>query len=168
VLRAPGGDAPAARGRRGSRPWAYAATGWSVLFAALHLYWALGGTVGLVESSGSRLAADRPTWFVVVGLYGVALVLLAAAALGVALARGPLTGRARRFLPLLAAGVAAVLLVRSVGVEVLLLTDAGYGQGAISPAQRWWSLALWNPWFLMGAVAFGVAAIATRHSAESD
>ena len=80
------------------------------------------------------------------GLYGVALALVAVAGLGVLLARSPLTGRASWSLPLLGAGVAVLLSVRAVGVQALLLNDAGYGGGAVSPAQRWWTLLLWNPW----------------------
>jgi hypothetical protein len=152
-----------------SRRWGYAATGWATAFAVVHLYWALGGTLGLAESAGRRLADERPTAFVLGGLYGVALALVVAAGLGAALARVPITGR-RRLLPLLGAGVATLLLVRAVAVEVVLLTDPGYGDGVISGAQRWWSLVLWNPWFLLGGVLFGLAGLAARraHSPPSD
>ena len=125
----------------------------------LHLYWALGGTVGLTESAGRRLAEERPAEFVLGGLYGVAVALLAAAALGTALARVPVTGR-RRLLPVLGAGVALVLVVRAVVVAVLLVTDPGFGDGAITGAQRAWTLWIWNPWFLLGGVLFGAAALA--------
>ena len=53
-----------------SRRWGDVATAWATLFAVLHLYWALGGAWGLAESAGPRLAADRPGWFVALGLYG--------------------------------------------------------------------------------------------------
>jgi hypothetical protein len=149
--------------RRHSRRWGYAAASWSAAFAALHLFWALGGSAGLAESAGARLARERPTQFVVGGLYGVAVVLAVAVVLGVALARSPLNSR-RRWLPLLGAGVAAVLLLRAISVEALLLADAGYGDGAVSGAQRWWTLALWNPWFLLGGLLFALAALAaSRH-----
>jgi hypothetical protein len=111
-----------------------------------------------------ELAAERPLWFVAAGLYGVALALVTAAGLGVLLARSPLTGQAGWSLPLLGAGVAVLLLVRAVGVQALLPTDAGYGGGAVSPAQRWWTLLLWNPWFLLGGLLFGLAAGAARRS----
>ena len=122
------------------------------------MYWGLGGSVGLAESAGATLADERPGWFVAVGLYGVALLLLSAGGLALLLARG----RRWRPLPLLALGVGAVLLVRAVLVEVLLLADAGYGGGAISPAQRSWALLLWNPWFLAGGIVFCLAAVAAR------
>ena len=140
------------------------AAAWAGLFAVLHLFWAAGGALGLAESAGQELAAERPLWFVAAGLYGVALALVAAAGLGVLLARSPLTGRAGPLLPLLGAGVAILLLVRAVGIQALLLSDAGYGGGAVSPAQRWWTLLLWNPWFLFGGLLFGLAAGAARRS----
>ena len=146
-----------------SRRWGYAAAGWAAAFAVVHLYWALGGELGLAESAGRRLADERPAAFVLGGLYGVGLALLVAAALGAALARLRITGR-RRLLPLLGAGVAAVLLARAVVVEVLLLADPGYGGGAISAAQRWWALVLWNPWFLLGGITFALAALAARRA----
>ena len=148
-------------GRRPSRRWGWVAAAWAVAFAGLHVYWAMGGTVGLAESAGARLAEERPTWFVVGGLYGVAATLLTAAALAVALARVRITDR-RRLLPLLGLGLAAVLLLRAVVVEVLLLSDAGYGKGAVSADQRWWSLVLWNPWFLAGGATFALAALGAR------
>jgi hypothetical protein len=128
------------------------------------VFWAAGEALGLAESAGRELAAERPLWFVAAGLYGVALALVAAAGLGVLLARSPLTGRAGPLLPLLGAGVAVLLLVRAVGIQALLLTDAGYGSGAVSPAQRWWTLLLWNPWFLFAGLLFGPAAGAARRS----
>ena len=129
------------RAARPSRRWGHAAAGWAAVFALVHLYWALGGTVGLAESAGRQLADERPTAFVLGGLYGVALVLVAAAALGMALARGRVAGR-RRILSVLAAGVAAVLLLRAVVIEALLLADVDYGNGGVSAEQRWWMSAL--------------------------
>ena len=148
----------------GSRRWGHAAAAWAGLFAALHLFWAAGGALGLAESAGRELAVDRPLWFVAAGLYGVAVALVTAAGLDVLLARSPLTGRAGWSLPPLGAGVVVLLLVLAVGVQALLLTDAGYGGGAVSPAQRWWTLLLWNPWFLLGGLLSGPAAGAAHRS----
>lgn len=58
-----------------------AAALWCIAFAALHLFWAFGGSAGLASSAGRDLANRRPTNFVVLGLYGVALVLLCGVAL---------------------------------------------------------------------------------------
>lgn len=146
------------RGVVGSRWWGRAAASWAGLFALVHLYWALGGSVGLAESAGRTLAQERPLGFVLTGLYGVALALAVAAALGLLLTRD----RSPRLLPLCGFTVSAVLLLRAGVVEALLLTDAGYGGGDIGAAQRFWSLVLWNPWFLVGGVLFGFAAAGAR------
>jgi hypothetical protein len=131
------------------------AAGWAVVFACLHLFWALGGETGLASSAGSELAAERPDWFVAAGLWGVAVLLVAAAALAAALVRGY---RSRLVVPL-GAAVGLLLLVRGVGVEVLLLAGAYDADDAISAGQRHWSLVLWNPWFVVGGVAFLLAAL---------
>jgi hypothetical protein len=140
---------------------ARAAVAWSLVFAGVHLFWAAGGETGLATSAGAELARQRPTWFVVAGLYGVAVALLVAAALALFLSSATTTGR-RRWLVPLAAALTALLLLRGVGLEVLLLVDPGYGDGAVSGAERFWSLVLWNPWFALGGVAFGCAAVAAR------
>ena len=132
------------------------------MFAAAHVYWALGGSVGLAESAGADLAAERPTWFVVGGLYGVAVLLSGAAVLGVVLGRRALSDRSRRVLRLLVTALAALLLAPAVVVELVLLADPGYGGGAVSRDQRYWTLVLWNPWFLVGGTFFGVAAMRAR------
>ena len=144
-----------------SRRWGYVAAAWATLFAVLHLFWALGGSTGLASSAGTDLARQRPGWFVAGGLWGVGGLLLGAAALGVVLARSRPRGWRRRALLLAGAAVALLLLIRGISVEVLLLGGALDGNTAISPDQRRWSLLLWNPWFVAGGLAFGLAAAAS-------
>jgi len=63
----------------GSARWSFAATVaamWCGLFACLHLFWALGGSIGLASSAGPDLAERRPTSFIIFGLFGTALLLL--------------------------------------------------------------------------------------------
>lgn len=141
---------------RGPR-WGYLASLWASLFALLHLFWALDGSWLLRSSAGAVLARDRPTWFVIVGLWGVALLLAAAVALGLTLARGRISGRAERLLALLSGLVGACLLLRGLGVELLLLTDAGGIASNVGQGQTRLSLVLWNPWFVIGGLAFAAA-----------
>ncbi|MGK5627933.1 DUF3995 domain-containing protein [Streptomyces sp. URMC 123] len=137
--------------------WGRVACAWAVAFALLHFYWALGGDWGLSVSAGP-LAEERPTWFVAVGLWGVGALCLAGGALGWLLALPRPRGLAGRAVAALGWCVCAVLLVRGVAVELLLLSDTG-GQGVdIGPEQRFWTLVLWNPWFLTGGLLFGLAA----------
>jgi hypothetical protein len=55
----------------------------------------------------------------------------------------------------------ACLLLRGVGIEVVLLTDAGGVATTVGPAQARLSLILWNPWFVVvgGGLAFAAAGI---------
>ncbi|WP_435241265.1 DUF3995 domain-containing protein [Streptomyces cucumeris] len=140
---------------------------WAGLFGLLHFYWAVGGDRGLSVSAGEELAAERPLWFVVSGLWGVGALCLAGALLGWALARCRLRGRAGLMARWLGWGVAALLLVRGIGVEALLLADAGGLDASVSEGQRFWTLALWNPWFVLGGVAFGIAAFTAGRRSES-
>ncbi|MFE6690501.1 DUF3995 domain-containing protein [Streptomyces sp. NPDC057743] len=137
--------------------WGRGAGAWAVAFAALHFSWALGGSWGLSVSAGP-LAEERPGWFVAVGLWGVGGLCLVGGGLGWLLARprpgGP-TGSAVKALGWCAC---AVLLVRGIAIEVLLLLGTAGPELDISPAQRLWSLTLWNPWFLVGGLVFGLAA----------
>ncbi|BAJ31744.1 MULTISPECIES: DUF3995 domain-containing protein [Kitasatospora] len=151
--------------RAGRGGWGYGAAGWAGAFAAAHVYWAVGGSHGLAVSAGERLAAERPGWFVAAGLWGVAAACLAGAGLGVLLARAGAASRWRRAVEWAGRWVGVLLLARGALVEVLLLTDATGLDGAVSRAQRAWTLELWNPWFLAGGVLFWLAARALRRSA---
>ncbi|WP_329330641.1 DUF3995 domain-containing protein [Streptomyces sp. NBC_01454] len=138
--------------------WGRIAGAWAVAFAMLHFYWALGGSWGLSVSAGP-LAEERPAWFVAVGLWGVGVLCLVGGGLGWLLAARPQPrGLAGRVVKALGWCVCAVLLVRGIAVEMLLLTGAAGQEVDVSPAQRLWTLVLWNPWFLVGGLLFGLAA----------
>src|SRR5438477_6689311 len=91
--------------------WGRIACTWAVAFAALHFYWALGGSRGLSVSAGP-LAETRPTWFVAVGLWGVGLLCLVAGVLGWLLARPRPRGLFGRAVRALGWCACAVLLAR--------------------------------------------------------
>ena len=38
------------------------------------------------------------------------------------------------------------------------------GNRSIGPEQRQWTLLLWNPWFVAGGLAFGLAALAAARA----
>jgi hypothetical protein len=144
--------------------WGLIAGAWAVAFAALHFYWALGGSWGLSVSAGP-LAEERPGWFVAVGLWGVGVLCLVGGVLGWLLTRPLPRGLAGRVVKALGWAVCAVLLVRGMAVEVLLLTDIAGQEIDVGPEQRLWTLLLWNPWFLVGGLVFGLAA---RWSARAE
>lgn len=139
---------------RGRTWWARGAAGWCGLFAALHVFWALGGSAGPASSAGAGLAERRPVPFVVLGLWGVAVALLAGAAI---VCWAASAGRARRWRVRCGwvAGLAGLgLVARGLLVELALATDAGGVRGAVGPAEARWSLVVWNPWFVLGGALF--------------
>ncbi|WNV76828.1 DUF3995 domain-containing protein [Geodermatophilus sp. DSM 44513] len=151
--------------RTSATGWALLAAAWCASFAALHVYWALGGGVGLAQSAGAELARTRPTAFVLVGLWGVAALLSAGSTSWCALALGRPRGRRLRVAAIVTGSAAGVLLlVRALVVQGVLLLDAGGVASSVGPDQTRWSLWLWNPWFLLGGAAFLVAA---HHLARS-
>ncbi|WP_063761203.1 DUF3995 domain-containing protein [Streptomyces sp. NRRL B-1347] len=147
--------------------WGRVACWWAAAFAGLHFYWAVGGEVGLSVSAGP-LAAERPLWFVVAGLWGVGALCVLGALLARLLARPGLEGFPALLARWLGWGVSALLLARGIGVEVLLLTGTAHLDSSVSAGQRAWTLALWNPWFIAGGLAFGLAALRSRVPAARD
>ena len=129
--------------------WPSWSAGWCVVFAGAHLYWAVGGSVGLASSAGPGLASRRPREFVVLGLYGVAAVLLLGTVL--ALVR-PVADRGQRLVAAMSAVIAAALLLRGVGVEAALALDAGGVREAVGSTEMRASLWWWNPWFVFGGI----------------
>ncbi|MGI5401325.1 DUF3995 domain-containing protein [Streptomyces sp. CA-135486] len=100
--------------------------------------------MGLSISAGP-LATERPLWFVVAGLWGVGALCLLGALLAWLLARSRLRGVPALLARWLGSGVSALLLVRGIGIEVLLLTNATHLDTSVSVGQRAWTLARWNP-----------------------
>lgn len=141
--------------------WGRMACWWSLAFAAVHFFWALGGRVGLDVSAGPELAGDRPQWFVASGLFGVGALLVCAAFIGWQMDRHHTPGRSPRFAwayRVLGALVGAILLVRGLGLELLMVLGAVAPGGGITAAQIVWTWLLWNPWFVLGGTCFLVAA----------
>lgn len=130
---------------------------WAIAFAMPHFHWALGGSRGLSVSAGP-LAEERPAWLVMVGLWAVGVLRLVGGVLEWLFARMLPRGLAGRGLKALGWYVCAALPARGTTIEMLLLTGKA-GQGVdVGPEQRLWTLVLWNPWFLAGGLAFGLAA----------
>lgn len=155
---------PAVKPTRLARRWGSWACVWCVVFAVLHVYWAVGGTVGLASSAGRELAARRPVAFVLLGLWGTAVLLLVGALLGAELARRRPRRGLRKVLQLAGWSVAAALLLRGVGIELLLVTGVVGVRSSVGSSEAHWSLLLWNPWFIVGGVAFGLAARQSQRS----
>jgi len=143
---------------------AAAAAMWCGSFACLHLFWALGGSIGLASSAGHDLAVRRPASFVIFGLYGTAL-LLVIGILTIAVTQSPRAARRlRRAVTRLLAVVGVVLVLRGLALEVLLAANTAGLRANVGPVETRWSLILWNPWFALGGALFIATAIQVSRS----
>ncbi len=151
-------------------PWtAYAALAWCVVFGALHLYWAAGGTAGFVEFSmpSNRIAAltRDPVYM------NITWAVVFACVVGGIVALAPFhrwTRRIPRWMLLTPLWIAcAMFLVRGVGnpVQSALIIAGGmpFQPLAASEAQAWYQWLLidavaYSPWFILGGLAFGATA----------
>jgi hypothetical protein len=145
---------------------AIGAASWCGLFAGLQLYWGFGGAAGLASSAGHELAARRPASFVVLGLFGVAVLLLAGIGVIAAASGIRLAGRPRRVAVALLAVAGLLLLIRGAGLEILLATNSGGLRTSVGPLESRWSLALWNPWFALGGVLLIGTAVQARRTPD--
>ncbi|GLW29105.1 DUF3995 domain-containing protein [Actinoplanes regularis] len=68
---------------------------WAGGFAILHFSWALGGDAGQAVSTEPQLVAERPTWFVVAGLWGIGVLCVAGMTMALELTRSRLRGTRR-------------------------------------------------------------------------
>ena len=121
---------------------AYAAGAWGLLFAAVHAYWALGGTGGL---EGERVTAG----LLIIDVIAIPLCLLAAL-IAYATVR-PSLWPAPAWMLRAGAWTASVAL----GLRGLTgLAQTALGQGGDVP----WGVAAADPFFLLGGLLFGATA----------
>lgn len=144
---------------------ALSAVVWCCVFAAAHVFWAVGGSAGLASSAGEDLAARRPAAFVILGLWGVAGSLLLVALGIVAVGTGQLPSRVARLGAWTIGVIGGCLFVRGIAVELLLGIDIAGLRAAVGPLETRWSLVLWNPWFVLGgALLLATATRFLRHT----
>jgi hypothetical protein len=152
--------APPARWR--TENWAaYAACAWSLVFAAMSFYWAVGGRAGIATQGPTirDLAEAREPWFVaVLWITGVLKVVGALLALARPTARRIL----RR--PLLVLGWGAGVGMVLYGGVPLVVGGLALARviGGTEPVDRpglWWHVLLWDPWWMLGGSLFAAAAL---------
>ncbi len=116
----------------------YAACVWAVLFAAPHIWWALGISFGFPGGAASYRFFMSSTWRYV---YDLVVVLLSALAVFIALtlSRSPRRGFGRWLLHTLAWIACGMLTLRGV---------AGFIHDGLSDL-------IWNPTFFIGGILFG-------------
>jgi hypothetical protein len=140
---------------------AYAATVFATGFAAVSLYWALGGTAGLSTLGGSlEHTARSRSALAVLGAWSAVGAKAAGAALALSLVR-PWGGRIpQRWRLRASTGVSAVLIAYG-GIQ--MAGEALVELGVLRPSGNvnWtalrWHLALWDPWFLLWGLSLAYA-----------
>ncbi len=144
--------------------WYLAAGTWSLVFAAPHFYWALGGRAGLGSRATAADAALQQTWFAAYNLTAGCLGILGAV-VALALAKGWAGQRMRRWL-LIAAAIAAVILLARGILGLILLGVSSFGStfDDLPPA----ILLAIEPWFVIGGLAYGGMALSQHRRPVSD
>ncbi len=131
--------------------WCVLVAGWSLVFAAPHFYWALGGRGGLGAQAAAADAALQQGWFAAYNL-AAGILGISGAVVGVVVATTWGGRRVRRWL-LSAASVACVLLLLR-GALGLTLLGGSVLSGTFDEQAPLVLLAI-EPWFVLGGLAFG-------------
>jgi hypothetical protein len=149
------------RPRAGWRRAAYGACAAAVGYAAVSLYWALGGTAGLDTVGGYAETMARsggPVALLVISV--TVLAKLAGGLLALALVRPWGRRLPRRALLVAGIGVSAVLILYG-GVEVVAegLAETGVIRpaGSVDWTALRWHLGLWDSWFLVWGLLLAAA-----------
>lgn len=142
---------------------AYATFVCAGLFAVVSLYWAVGGTWGL-ESVGGTIeqAAREQDPVMVVLLYAVTVVKALGAVFALALVRPWGTVFPRRLLLILGWAGAAVLVLYGgalTGGQLLIKIGVISGTSQMDMTAFHGHLYLWDPWFLVWGLLFGISLI---------
>lgn len=127
----------------------YGAALWSLIFAALHVAWAMGFYIGLDQASARQAFQRR--WFLVYDLIAAGLCVLALA-VGLALVRQWDQRLPYSLLPVLAWGGTALLALRGGAGIAQDIYVAAFNKN--SPG----ATALWDVWFCLGAMLYGISA----------
>jgi uncharacterized membrane protein YeaQ/YmgE (transglycosylase-associated protein family) len=138
--------------------WCVLAGGWSLVFAAPHFYWALGGRAGLGAQAAAADAALQQGWFATYNLAAGCLGILGAVVAAV-LAMTWGGRRVHRWLLVAATVACVVLLLR--GALGLTLLGASVLAGTFDE-QAPVVLLVIEPWFVLGGLAFGGMALSRR------
>jgi len=132
----------------------YAIAAWGGIFAAVHFYWAAGGTAA---SAGP--ATEAADGWVAAYIAFIALLGIAGGTVGLAIARNGVLGVPRRVLFLLTRTGATVLLI-GVGIAAIRVaagTDEGWQESPTATAAI-------TVYFLVGGLLYALAARALRRS----
>lgn len=136
---------------------------WSLIFAAPHFYWAVGGRAGLGAQADAADAALEQGWFAAYNLAAGCLAVLGLA-LALALSGRGSSRRVRRWLLAFTIAASVVLLLRGMLGLTLLAVSAMQGNfDRQTPA----ILLAVEPWFVLGGLAYAGLALHQRKRANA-
>jgi hypothetical protein len=139
----------------GDRRVAYAAALWAAIFAAFHVIWAA-GWYPLLDAEQARIAfATTWKW-----AYDLVVAVMCVIAVPVALAPVVSWGRhvPRGVIFTLAMVGSSLLILRSAASMVQIGYFMATGRFRVA------AIGIWEPWFYLGAVLFGVSTWRSRHA----
>jgi hypothetical protein len=132
-----------------------------LFFAAVHLYWAMGGTLGL--PGNFRVPDNTP--LLIIAIVSIPLCLIGAW-VAVALSQPSWTTPSRRTVQRLAVAIAALAFVHALPT-VVDWVDLAIGGGRHLTDEERFSVYLYEPFWLLGGVLFAVAAWQHRQHTRS-
>jgi hypothetical protein len=138
---------------RGSRWVAYAAALWAAVFAVFHIIWAA-GWYPLLDAEGARIAFATPWKWTFDVVVGAVCVIAVPVALAPVMSWGHYVPR--RPIYTLALIGTTLLVLRAVASLIQVGYFAATGRFHISV------LGVWEPWFYLGAILFGVSTWRSR------
>jgi hypothetical protein len=152
---------------------AYAACAWALVFALMSFYWAAGGLFAIDTIGGEpeRLGRARDPEFVATQwVTGALKVLAALAVLALVRPRGRPLPRQALIVVLGVGGILLALYETAELVQHVLMALGVVDQGDLDDTAVVGHLLLWDPWWILGACLFALAAWQARgagHAARS-
>jgi hypothetical protein len=147
------------------------AASWALVFAALHFYWGMGGTVGLTMSLNRQILDHRTVGFLA-GVWSIGVLCVAGGLVAMATVRPWGHRPFRRVLRelawfgfvLLAARALDIYLEFGFGLTGITTVEAGE-RAEFFRLSRWF-LFLWLPWFTLRSLSTSVRHV-SREIAEA-
>lgn len=139
---------------------------WCMIFAAMSVYWLIGGTVGVSTLAKviQDYAAENDQTFVLTTWATVVIKVIGGLlALGTIQRWGQVIPRTLLLVLMIGAGVLLTLYGVAGFVEkALMLSGVIDIPESMGRGPAWWYLVFWEPWWILGGVLFLLTAVAMR------
>ena len=156
--------------RRTGSAAAKAALVLGLLYAAVSVYWALGGT-WLLATVGGALQRQRHTAILVLAIWAAVVIKMVAAMLPLLALRrvtSPGWNRAVWLLAWIEAGILTVYGLVLTVVDMLVQAGAIHQSAGADHRALAWHAYLWDPWFLIWGLLVAIALRRGRHHSQAE